>query len=197
MTNGRVCLSLSAVSLWILASPNSDGQTFFIRFYRTEYRRLFRAQYVESSIWSSFSSSRPMVFSPPISWKSPWPRSHSFVTLLLIYYVTRKRCLPLHDVALGTTAQGVSLCFCGTIATPASSCLARRYNSLFHVSIPSLAGAFFSRVCLYPFVALVRTVTICHKSDTLCSFGQGTTSGLPHIRKGSVGEAPRCCYGKS
>ena len=107
MTNGRVCLSLSAVSLWILASPNSDGQTFFIRLYRTEYRRLFRAQYVESSIWSSFSSSRPMVFSPPISWKSPWPRSHSFVTLLLIYYVTRKRCLPLHDVALGTTAQGV------------------------------------------------------------------------------------------
>ena len=75
------------------------------------------------------------------------------------------------------------------------SCLARRYNSLFDVSVPSLAGAFFSRVCPYPFVAVVRTVTVCHKGDTLRSFGQGTTSGLPYTRKGSVGEAPRCCFG--
>ena len=64
------------------------------------------------------------------------------------------------------------------------ACLARRYNSLFHVSVPSLAGAFFSRVCPYPFVAVVRTVTFCHKGDTLRSLGQG-----------SVGEAPRCCFG--
>ena len=47
---------------------------------------------------------------------------------------------------------------------------------------------FFSRVFPYP--------TICHKDDTLCSFGQCTTSGLTSVRKGSVGEAPRCCYGK-
>ena len=52
-----------------------------------------------------------MVFSPPISWKSTWPRSHFLVTLLLIYYVTRKRCLPLHDVALGTTAHEVPYVF--------------------------------------------------------------------------------------
>ena len=37
VTYGRVCLLLSAFSLWILASPNSDGQTLFIRVYRTEY----------------------------------------------------------------------------------------------------------------------------------------------------------------
>ena len=35
-----------------------------------------------------------------------------------------------------------------------------------------LAGALFSRVFPYPFVAVVRTVTICHKGDTLCSLGQ-------------------------
>ena len=49
--------------------------------------------------------------------------------------------------------------------TVASLCLARRYNSRFPVSLPSLA-----------------ILTICHKGDTLCSFGQGTTSGLPEIR---------------
>ena len=42
-----------------------------------------------------------------------------------------------------------SLCFRGTISTLAWSCLARRYNSLFHVPVPSLAGAFFSRVCIH------------------------------------------------
>ena len=40
-----------------------------------------------------------------------------------------------------------------------------------------------------------RVLTICHKGDTLCSFGQGTTPGLPYTRKGCVGEAPRCCLG--
>ena len=68
-------------------------------------------------------------------------------------------------------------------------------TTLFHVSVPSLAGAIFSRVFPYPYVAVVRTVTICHKGDTLCSSGQGTTSGLPYTRKGCVGEAPRCCFG--
>ena len=48
-----------------------------------------------------------MVLSPPTSWKSTWPRSHFLVTLLWTYYVTRKRCLPLHDDALDTTAHGV------------------------------------------------------------------------------------------
>ena len=32
-----------------------------------------------------------------------------------------------------------------------------------------------------------RVLTICHKDDTLCSSGQGTTSGFPKTRKGSVG----------
>ena len=48
-----------------------------------------------------------MVLSTPFSRKSIWPRSHSLVTLLLIYSVTRRRCLILHDDALGTTVHGV------------------------------------------------------------------------------------------
>ena len=93
-----------------------------------------------------------MVLSPPIPWKSTWPRSQSLVTLLLIYFVTRKRCLHLHDDALGTAAHGVPyVSLFGTTATLASLCLARRYNSLVHVSLPSLAGAFFSRVFSYPY----------------------------------------------
>ena len=72
----------------------------------------------------------------------------------------KSRCLLLHNGALGTCPWS-SLCFCGTIATFASSCLARRCKSLFHVSLFSLAGAISSRVFPYPYVALVRTVTIC------------------------------------
>ena len=44
-----------------------------------------------------FSSSKLMVFSPPISWNSTWPRSHCLVTLLLIYSVTRKARMILHS----------------------------------------------------------------------------------------------------
>ena len=40
----RFCL------LWIIAFPTSDGSTLFICVYCNEYRRLLRAQYVESSI---------------------------------------------------------------------------------------------------------------------------------------------------
>ena len=41
--------------------------------------------------------------STPTSWTSTWPRSHSLVTLLLIYSVTRRRCSSLYDDTLGTT----------------------------------------------------------------------------------------------
>ena len=37
-------------------------------------------------------------------------------------------------------------------------------------------------LCTY--VALVRTVTICHRGVTLCSSGQDTTSGLTFYPKG-------------
>ena len=37
-----------------LLPQTSDGQTFFIRVYRTEYRRLIRAEHVESSIGIAF-----------------------------------------------------------------------------------------------------------------------------------------------
>ena len=52
VTFGRLCLLLlSLFPLGFLLPQTSDGQTFFIRVYRTEYRRLFRAQHVvESSI---------------------------------------------------------------------------------------------------------------------------------------------------
>ena len=82
-------------------------QPFFIRFYRTGFCRLLRAQRVESCVEIAFSSIRLMVFSLLVSWKSTWPRSHFLVTLLLNYYVTRERCLLLHDDTLGTTAHGV------------------------------------------------------------------------------------------
>ena len=36
--------------LWIITLSTSDGPSIFIHVYRIEYRRLFRAQYVESSI---------------------------------------------------------------------------------------------------------------------------------------------------
>ena len=90
-------LLLSRFFLWVVVFPTSDGPTFFIRVYRTEYPRLLRAQYVESSIGRNrFSSSRRMVLSPPISWKSTWPRSQSLVTLLLIYSATKRRCVSFY-----------------------------------------------------------------------------------------------------
>ena len=59
-----------------------------------------------------------------------------------------------------------------------------------------LSGSrFFAFPQWYFFLVYFRIHTICHKGDTLCSFGQGTTAGLPFIRKGSVGEAPRRCFG--
>ena len=51
----HVFLLLSGVFLWVIVFPTSDGPTFFIRVYRTEYRRLLRVQYVESSIGTAFS----------------------------------------------------------------------------------------------------------------------------------------------
>ena len=46
-----------------------------------------------------------MVLSTPSPWTSTWPKSHSLVTLLLIYSVTRRRCSSLHDDTLGTTVH--------------------------------------------------------------------------------------------
>ena len=58
-----------------------------------------------------------MVLSALTSWTSTLPRSHSRVTLLLTYCVTRRRCSSLHDDTLGTTAPGVPS-WCGTICHP-------------------------------------------------------------------------------
>ena len=54
VTYSRVFLLLSGFSLWVLVSSTCDGSTFFIRVHRTEYRRLLRAQHVESSIGIAF-----------------------------------------------------------------------------------------------------------------------------------------------
>ena len=143
--------------------------------------------YFGHNVWNPvlemlFFSSKLVVFSPPISSKSTWPRSHFLVTSLLIYYATRKRCLPLHDDTLGHHCPWRSLHFCGTIATLVSSCLFYVWrvatNFCFTFSYFLLLQQFSSRMFPYPYVALVRTVTICHRGDTLCSSGQGTTSGL-------------------
>ena len=125
LCNSRDSYSCVSLALRFFPSTTSSSITFGILY------------------WNCFSSSRPMVLLPPISWKSTWPRSHSLVFLLLTYYATRKRYLHLHDDALCTTAHGIPLCFCGSVATPASMSLARRYNSPVHVSLPSLNSAFF------------------------------------------------------
>ena len=62
-------------------------------------------------------------------------------------------------------------------------CLARRYKCLFHISLLPLAGAVSSRMVPYPYVALVRTVTFCHRSDTLCSSVRARPQVLPETRK--------------
>ena len=51
----KSCVSLALRFLWVIVFPTSDGPTFFIRVYRTEYRRQLRAQYLESSIGTAFS----------------------------------------------------------------------------------------------------------------------------------------------
>ena len=102
-------VALSLFPFWVLLLRTSDGQTFFIRIYRTESRRLPRAQHVEPSVGLAFSSSRLVVFSLPISLISTWIGSHFLVTLLLIHYVARKVCLILHDAASGTIVHGISL----------------------------------------------------------------------------------------
>ena len=103
------------------------------------------------------------ILSPPISSKSTWPRSHSLVTLLLIYYVTRKRYLHLHDDALGTTTHGVSFDSVAPLP-PSRRCVWRVAATLWFTFIYFLLLVLFSLVYF-------RIHTICHKGDTLCSFG--------------------------
>ena len=107
VTSGRLWLLLSAFSLWVLASSNKLWTDFLQP--RLPYHVLTTTSSTTCGIlcWNCFSSSRLMVFSSRISWKSTWPGSHFLVTLLLIYYVTRRRCVLLYDDTLGTTAHGV------------------------------------------------------------------------------------------
>ena len=56
--------------------------------------------------WNCFSSCRRMVLSLPILWKSTRPRSHSLVTLLLIYSATKKVRLILHNAPLYIIVHG-------------------------------------------------------------------------------------------
>ena len=84
--------------------------------------------------------------------------------------VTRKRCLHLHAPL-----------------PPSRRCVLRVATTLCFTFLYLLS-------LVLSFLVYFRVLTICHKGDTLCSFGQGTTSGLPCTRKGSVGEAPRCFF---
>ena len=49
-----MCSLCSQVFVWVIAFATSDGPTPFIHVYRIEYRRLLRAQHVESSIGTAF-----------------------------------------------------------------------------------------------------------------------------------------------
>ena len=106
----RLCLLLSTFTIWVIAS--TCWTVFFFFHPLLPYQVLTTTSSTTCGIlcWKCFLSSRLVVLSPPISWKSTWPRSHSLVTLLLIYFVTRKKCLPLHDDTLGTAAHWSSLC---------------------------------------------------------------------------------------
>ena len=70
--------------------------------------------------------------------------------------------------------------------------LRRRFAVLLRDSRTQLHHASSELACNLVYFGVLP---ICHKDGTLCSFGQGTTSGLPYTRKVSVGEAPRCCSG--
>ena len=129
-------------------------------------------------LWNYSSSSTLMVLLLHISWKATWPRSHSLVTLILIYFVTRRRCLPLHDDTWSTTVHRVPYVSV-TPLPPCSGRVSRVASTLWFTLLCffSLVLSFFSSVSLYPYVAVVWTVTIYQKNDTLCSSGPGTTSG--------------------
>ena len=101
--------------LWIITISTSDGLSTLIHVYRIEYRRLLRAQYVESSIGIALPTSRTSI----------WPRSHSLVTSFLIYSVTRRKCSSVHDDSLGTTVHGIPFFWCGTVATLVTSTCCR------------------------------------------------------------------------
>ena len=70
---------------------------------------------------------------------------------------------------------------------PSERCISSRQmtDSIFEIETTALA-----HVACAPQESgiLLRIHTICHKGDSLYSFGQGTTSGLPCTRKGSVGD---------
>ena len=119
-------------------------------------------------------------------WKSTWPRSHSLVTLLLIYYVTRKRCLPLPDDALGTIA---------TLAVV-----------VFGASLQISVSRFFTFSCWCNFLSYI-SVSICGFGKNGHHLPQGRHSvflrsghdlrSLPSTRKSCVGDVPRCFFGSS
>ena len=60
-------LALSLFPFGFSLPQANNGPTFFIRVYRTEFRRQLRAQHVEFSVGIAFSRAELMVFSPHIS----------------------------------------------------------------------------------------------------------------------------------
>ena len=69
---------------------------------------------------------------------------------------------------------------------------------LWHHCHPRVVVSYASLLLCFTFLyllSLVLSSLACYKGDTMF-FGQGTTSVLRVTRKGSVGGAPRCCFGK-
>ena len=96
------------------------------------------------------------------------------------------RCLHLHEDVLSTTVHGVRHDPMAPLL-PSRRCVWRVAITLCFTFLYLLLLVLFSPVYF-------GILTICHRDDILCSFGQGTTSVLPFSRKGSVGVAPRCCF---
>ena len=99
------------------------------------------------------------------------------------------RCLHLHEDTLSTTVHGVHHDPLAPLP-PSRRCVWRVAIALCFTFLYLLLLVLSSPVYF-------GILTICHKDDILCSFGQGTTSVLPFARKGSVGVAPRCSLGSS
>ena len=91
------------------------------------------------------------------------------------------RCQHLHDYALSTTVHGVQHDLMALLP-PSRRCVWRIASTLCFTFLYLLLLVLSSPVYF-------GVLNICHKDGAVCSFGQGTTSGLPYIRKGSVEEA--------
>ena len=115
-----VSVSFSLFHFGLLLLDTSDGQTLFIRVYRSEHRRLLRAQCVESSVGITFVEQENGILASSlmeIDMSMIALSCHFALDLLCYNEGVYGVCMMLHR---GTIVHGVCL-RCGTIAILATS----------------------------------------------------------------------------